>query len=284
MRLSVIIPTLNAEHLIGKLLSSLKRQSSGPLELIVIDSSSDDDTVAVAAGFGARTLTVKRESFSHGGTRNMAAEEAKGDTLVFMTQDAMPADESLLVRLASPMSDPSVAAAFARQIPYSGASLPEKFARSFNYPATSSIKGMEDVAAYGIKTFFFSNVCSAIKKNIFFKVGMFPTTVKLNEDMLISGRLMLAGYKVAYAADAVVYHSHHLSLYRQFRRYYDIGASIRHSPWLSSHTRAEGEGRRFLKEQIRFMAERGAYKLLPYVFLDSLIKYIGFQAGLRTGR
>ncbi len=55
------------------------------------------------------------------------------------------------------------------------------FARSFNYPSAGTIKGIDDLARLGIKTFFFSNVCSAIKKKAFEEVGGFPEKIYYNE-------------------------------------------------------------------------------------------------------
>ena len=81
MKISVIIPTLNAGTSIGKLLSSLGAQDIGTPEITVIDSSSDDDTVDIAKGFGVKTIVIPKSDFNHGKTRNMAAMDARGDKI-----------------------------------------------------------------------------------------------------------------------------------------------------------------------------------------------------------
>ncbi|MDH5768388.1 MAG: glycosyltransferase family 2 protein, partial [Nitrospirota bacterium] len=227
MRISIIIPTLNAGDYIKKLLSMLYTQDRKFAEIIIIDSSSDDNTVDSVKGFGAKTIIIPGYTFNHGKTRNRAAMEAHGDLLVFMTQDALPFDNTFLRKLTAPLQMPDVAATFGRHIPRPEASPLEVFARQFNYPDTGSIKGMDDIKQYGIKTFFFSNVCSAIKKDLFIKAGMFPEGIRANEDMLIAAKLILSGYKVAYVPEAMVIHSHNYSLFRQFRRYYNIGSSLK---------------------------------------------------------
>jgi rhamnosyltransferase len=283
MRISVIIPTLNAGASIGDMLSLLNAQDQPPHEIIVIDSSSADKTVATAKALGAKTSIIPRASFNHGKTRNQGALEASGDILVFMTQDALPIDNGLLSMLSRPLREKDIAATFGRQIPRHDASPLETFTRLFNYPDKGIVKGMEDVQRLGIKTFFISNACSSYRKDIFLQVGMFPEDVKANEDMLISARLITRGYKIAYVAEAKVIHSHNYSLAGQFVRYFRIGSSLRKNRWILNIARPEGEGLRFIKEQIQFVAGRKQYLWIPYIFLESVTKYAGFRIGLIAG-
>jgi rhamnosyltransferase len=283
MRISVIIPTLNAGVYIEKLLSILQAQDITYSEVIIIDSSSRDNTVDIAQGFGAKTVVIPRYTFNHGKTRNIAAVKAKGDILVFMTQDALPLEYTLLRNLTTPLQIPDIASTFGRQVPKSNASPLEVFARQFNYPETGSIKGIDDIKKYGIKTFFFSNVCSAIKKELFLKVGMFPEDVRANEDMLMAAKLILNGYKVAYIPEAKVIHSHNFSLLQQFRRYYNIGSSLKNNSWILKYTLPEDEGIKLVKEQISFVLKRHNYLWIPYIFLESVTKYAGYKIGLIKG-
>ena len=99
MTISVIIPTLNAAQHLQPLLSRLREQSFPPDEILVVDSASTDGTAALAQSLGARVISIPRESFDHGGTRHLAATEARGDLLLFLTQDALPADDSYIRNL-----------------------------------------------------------------------------------------------------------------------------------------------------------------------------------------
>ena len=283
MRISLIIPTLNAGPRIEQLLSRLAAQDKKPLETIIVDSSSDDNTVEIAKGFGARTIVIPRRSFNHGKARNMAAAEAEGDVLVFMTQDALPYDNSLLGNLTAPLKSGVSEAAYGRHIPGPDASPPEIFARRFNYPESPLTKSMDDLPRYGIKTFFFSNVCSAVKRDAFLKVGMFPEDLRTNEDMLLAAKLLLSGHKVAYVPGAAVIHSHACSLFRLFARYYNIGSSLRRNKWILKYARSEGEGLRFIKEEFSFLLQRQQYFWIPYIFLEALMKYAGYRTGLIAG-
>ena len=95
-------------------------------------------------------------------------------------------------------------ASFGRQIPRPDASPTENFTRLFNYPETPMIKGIEDLPRLGIKTFFFSNVCSAIKTKEFKELGGFPENIIMFEDLIFAAKAILKGYKIAYVPEAKV--------------------------------------------------------------------------------
>jgi rhamnosyltransferase len=283
MGISVIIPTLNAGESLEKLLSSLMEQDIAPEQVIVIDSSSEDNTVSRAKRLGAETFVIPRKSFNHGGTRNFAASKSSGDILVFMTQDAMPGDHTLLRVLTAPLRDKDIVATFGRHVPKENATPLERFSRLFNYPEQGFVKEAADIQRFGIKTFFFSNVCSAFKKGPFTAAGMFPEGIRANEDMLITAKLILSGHKVAYVPEAVIIHSHAHSLRGLFRRYYNIGSSLKNNNWVLRYAKPEGEGVKFMKEALVFVMKQRQYRWIPYIFLESATKYAGYRMGLLKG-
>lgn len=283
MKFSIIIPTLNAEKFIAELVLRLRQQTLPPAEIIVIDSSSEDRTVEIAAEMGCRTLVIERKAFDHGGTRNLGAKLSIGDVLVFMTQDALPLDDRFIEKLVEPLADPSdpmIATSFGRQLARNDAVPPEKFARLFNYPDTGVIKSREDLPRLGIKTFFFSDVCSAVRKQEFEAVGGFPEKIIMNEDMILATKLILQGYKVAYVPEAAVWHSHNYNIAQQFKRYFDIGASLSMNRWLLEHARAEGEGIKFVKEQLAWLLRHRHHRWIPHALALTLTKYAGYKLGL----
>jgi len=248
MNISVIIPTHNAGFSLQELISRLASQDLPPNEIIIIDSSSSDNTTDIAKKSGAFVMTIPKESFDHGRTRNTAALKAKGEILVFMTQDALPANPSLLRLLTAPLLQGDIVAACGRHLPKDDASPLEVFARRFNYPEQGSIKGIGDIQKYGIKTFFFSNVCSAYRRGPFIKIG-----------------------------------SHNYSLLNQFRRYYNIGASLRNNSWIFQYARPEGEGLQFIRQQISYVLKQHKYSWVPYIFIEMVTKYAGYRIGLLAG-
>ena len=276
---SVIIPTLNAAPVIGDLLGSLKKQTV-ETECIIIDSASTDDTVSIAREMGAKTIVIRREDFDHGATRSQAAREAKGDTLVFMTQDAYPCDENMIANLIKPLEDAHVIASFARQVPRPDAIPPEQFARSYNYPSQSLVKTKESIPELGVKTFFFSNVCSAVRRDLFNELGGYAGGLIMDEDLLFAANAILQGYGVAYAAEARVFHSHNYSCMGQFKRYFDTGVFFRDNEWLLQYARLNNEGTRLARKELATFAKEGKYRWVFYVFLELLCKFAGFKLGL----
>lgn len=280
IKVSVIIPTRNGGKYLGRLFKTLKEQSVKPGQILVVDSSSNDDTKKICRDSGGELIKIEANEFDHGGTRNLAASRAIGNILVFMTQDALFKENRSLENLINPLENTTIAASYGKQIPKIDANPIEVFARSFNYPSVEVVKGIEDLPRLGIKTFFFSNAFSAIKKRAYEEAGGFPEKTIMDEDMFLAAKLLQKGYKIAYQADAVVYHSHNYSLATQFKRYFDIGVFFNRNRWIRNLTRPEGEGIRYLKEELIFLSASGQKSWIPYAFADTTIRFLGYRVGL----
>ncbi|MBF0458180.1 MAG: glycosyltransferase family 2 protein [Nitrospirae bacterium] len=277
--ISVIIPALNASGTLEGIVKAINGQLCAVREIIVIDSASDDNTAALAGALGCKVIQIAREEFNHGTTRNAAARAALGDVIIFMTQDALPADNRLTQELLVPLSDPRTAASYARQTAAGKASPVERFSREFNYPDVPVLKSLDALTALGIKTFFFSNVCSAVKRDIFIETGGFKSVI-MNEDMVFASQLILSGYKVAYCPGAAVIHSHNYSFTKQFSRNFDIGVSLKEA-CLLKYASPGGEGLRYLKEGAGDFLRERKYSWLIYFILDSCFRYAGYSIGVR---
>lgn len=280
MKVSVIIPTLNCEKTIEDLLKRLKNQTQKADEIIIVDSESNDDTAKIAEKEGAKVIKIKRRDFDHGGTRNFAVENSTGDAIIFLTQDALPYDEYFIENIVAPLKNSDVAAAYGRQIADEKAIPTEKFARLFNYPDKEFIKSKGNINELKIKAFFFSNVCSAIRRKQFEQVGRFPSKTIMNEDMVIASRLILSGYKIVYAPNAKVIHYHNYSPIKQFRRNFDIGVFFSENSLILKYGKAEGEGIKFLKDEIKFLWHSDK-KWIVYAVVDAIFRYSGYQCGLK---
>jgi rhamnosyltransferase len=280
MKVSVIIPTRNGGKNLERLLKALGEQTFRPEQVFVVDSSSDDDTLKICRDYGADLIQIDIKAFDHGGTRNLAATRAIGDVLVFLTQDAVLKDNECLKNLIYPLEDAAVGASYGRQIPKEDANLIERFVRGFNYPSSEVTKGIEDLPDLGIKTFFFSNVCSAIKKMAYEEVGGFPDKTITNEDMFLAAKLLMNGYKIAYQPHAVIYHSHNYSFGSQFKRYFDIGVFFNRNRWIKDVSKSEKEGVRYLKEVLKFLFDDGQWNWIPYVLVDATARFLGYRVGL----
>ena len=223
---------------------------------------------------------IPKAEFDHGGTRKKAAGLSEADIMVFMTQDALPADRHLLRNLTEALyADEQTGAAYARQLPNADCSFVERYTRSFNYPEISSVRTRADLPQYGIKTYFCSNVCAAYKKDIFEKLGGFVDRTIFNEDMIYAGNLIQAGYKIAYAAEARVIHSHNYSCIQQFHRNFDLGVSQAEHPEIFESVKSEGEGIRLVKQTFSYLIAKKKIWLIPGFIMQSGFKYAGYLAG-----
>ena len=94
---SIIIPTLNAEKELPNLLKALHFQRQTIHEIIIIDSASTDRTVDICKSDPSVTLLqILRTEFDHGKTRDLALRHSSGNIVVFLTQDALPANDVFL--------------------------------------------------------------------------------------------------------------------------------------------------------------------------------------------
>ena len=240
---SVIIPTLNAREQIEGLLGALKGQTRAPDEIIVVDSQSEDGTAdAVRAVGGVRVLSVQRSAFDHGGTRDWALRLSVGDFVVFMTQDALPADERCLENLLAPFEDERIAAAGGRQIARPDARPFERLVRASNYPAESRTWDAGDIGRLGVRAFLISDVFAAYRRSAYVAAGGFDHPILTNEDMLMAQKLLQAGHRIAYRGDAAVYHSHRLTLRQEYRRNYIVGRTMKRYEERFAHVSEMGEG------------------------------------------
>ena len=223
---------------------------------------------------------LKKSEFYHGGTRAWAAELSDAEIMVFMTQDAVPADRNLIENLVKALEkEKMIAAAYARQLPNEMCSFAERYTRSFNYPEKSYVRTQRDLSLYGIKTFFCSNVCAAYKKEIYQELGGFVRKTIFNEDMIYAGKLIQMGYGIAYAADAKVIHSHNYSCMQQFHRNFDLGVSQAEHPEIFAGVPSEGEGIKLVKKTINYLIQKRKIWLIPGVILQSGCKYAGYLSG-----
>jgi rhamnosyltransferase len=279
--LAVVVPTLNAAKGWSAFNEGLRRQGLEPQQILIIDSSSTDGTPELARASGYRVIAIARSDFNHGGTRQAAAELVQPvDILVYLTQDAILANEDAIARLVRPFVDPLIGATFGRQLPRIGAGPIESHARSFNYPAESLVRTLATRDALGFKATFCSNSFAAYRTTALSAVEGFPNDVIVSEETVVFARLLLRGWKTAYVADAMVHHSHHYPYKEEFRRYFDVGVLHAREPWLlEEFGKVDGEGVRFFVSQLNYLWPRHAY-LIP----DSVIRLFTRYAGYRVGR
>ena len=280
LKIDVIIPTYRPGKEFRSLLMRLTKQSFGISRLIVMNTEEEFWEKSWEEEFPVLEVHhLTKEEFDHGGTRRAASKLSDGDIMVFMTQDALPKDRSLIENLVRALSGEKVGAAYARQLPAPDCRFLERYTRSFNYPEEASVKTAADLPKLGIKTYFCSNTCAAYKKKVYEEMGGFLERAIFNEDMIMAGRMIQAGYGIAYAADARVIHSHNDSVAMQFHRNFDLGVSQADHPEIFDGVPSEGEGIRLVKKTLGYVCRKGRFWLIPVLVVQSGAKYAGYLLG-----
>jgi rhamnosyltransferase len=285
-QVAVIIPTCNAAAGWPALVNGLRQQDLQPNQVLIVDSSSTDDTRELASAEGYEVVRIERRDFSHGGTRQMALQYVpSAEIVLYLTQDAIPADATAFRNLLRVFDDPAsgncIGAAFGRQLPRPEAGPIEAHARLFNYPTESSVRDLASRETLGIKATFLSNSFSAYRRAALVAVGGFPADVIMAEDALVAARMLMAGWKTAYCADARVFHSHPYTLRQEFSRYFDTGVYHARESWLiENFGAAGGEGMRFLRSEFAYLFPRHL-ALLPLAAMRTLAKAAGYHLGRR---
>jgi len=178
------------------------------------------------------------------------------------------------------LEDERIGAAFGRQIPHRDATPFARHLRAFNYPAASYTRSAQDCGRYGMKTFFCSNSFAAYKRKALEQIGWFKPGLLMGEDMHACAKMLLDGFQIAYAAEAVVYHSHNYSVQQEFKRYFDLGAFFNKERWiLDRYGTANSEGVRFVRSEIAFLVNNGFARYVPESLARSAAKWWGFQLG-----
>lgn len=280
-RIALILLTYNAAKDIPNLLPALKKQTLQPDATLVIDSSSSDKTLELLANYPANIHVIPSSEFDHGGTRKLATQLVDADIYLYLTQDAYPADEHAFQKIVDQLnSDRNIGCAYGRQLPKEDATPLSTHLRLFNYPETSYVRSISDSPKYGIKTCFNSDSFAAYRKDTLTKAGNFPNHIMTAEDMYVAAKMQIQGYKVAYVAEACVYHSHNLSLQQEFHRYFSIGVFHRKEKWIIDNFKsATGEGKRFVISELRHLIRTKKWHWIPRALLSTLTKFTAYKLG-----
>jgi rhamnosyltransferase len=279
LSIGVVVPTLNAAkdwpNFAPTLLESIPAD-----RVLIVDSSSIDGTADLARAASLRVRTIARAEFDHGGTRQLTVELLSDvDIIVFLTQDAVLEGPNSIRTLLEPFNDPTVAATFGRQLPREGATAIETHARLFNYPTQSSVRTLASRDHLGFRAIFISNSFAAYRRKALMAVGGFPRNVIFGEDTITAARLLLSDWKVAYVAEARVYHSHRYSWAQDFKRYFDIGALHARESWLQKEFGGTGsEGGRFVRSELNYLWPR-YWWLIPSALIRTALKLAGYRLG-----
>ena len=285
--ISVVIPVLNGGADLVRCLDAIGRQVVDEgVEIVVVDSGSQDGSVEAARAHGARVHEIPLSEFGHGRTRNLGAELAHGETLVFTSQDAVAAGETWLASLVRSLAGKEgVAGAYGRQLPHEEATPPERYFLDFLYGPEPRVQRLDAGTEPDFEQTLFSNVNSAIRRAVW-REFPFADDLIMSEDQEWSRRVLRAGYELVYEPEAAVHHSHRYSVADAFRRFFDSGVSAERS--YAADNAAGGAlrraGARYARGEVEWLWGTGQRRWLPYAAVYELAKFTGMQLGRRHRR
>lgn len=281
MNIDIICPLYNAENDIENLHKSLKKQKYVEInEIKYILTESKDNTEEKLKELNIEYKKIKKEDFSHSLTREKVAFESKADILVFITQDVIIEREDWLYNLTKDIENGTVDACYSRQLCNNNTI--EKYTRECNYPAESKIVSKEDIKKLGLKTFFFSDASSAIKRETFVKLNGYDNkNLVISEDMYIAYKLITNGYRIKYCADSEVIHSHVFTLKQYYDRYKDTGKFFKENSYLNNYkvNQAGGSMAKYILK--RAIQDKNWSVLVKYI-PNMAARFIGMQVGKIT--
>lgn len=251
---SVLIPVKSPGESIRATLEAVYAQEAPfAFEVAIVDSGSSEAELEVMRSFPVRLSRIAPSEFRHGRTRNLLARDAKGEVVVFLTQDAEPADFSWLATLVAPLDDPRVAGVYSRQVPRADANPMMRFFLEETYgPRAGRRRIQNSEFRTQIRDIFFSNVGSAIRREVWERIP-FREDVVMSEDQYWAAAALGIGCELVYEPAARVLHSHNYSLATAFRRNVLSGASLRGLIG-DTQVRIASGGLRYLGREIGYLS------------------------------
>lgn len=241
IKATVFIPTWFGEKYLDEVLGSVFSQKVPfKFEVLIYDTSSKDRTPDIIKKYAKkhtnlRHKTITKDEFGHGKTRNAAAHDAKGEIVVYISQDVTPAHDKWLYEMVKPFElNSKIVGVMGKQDPrpHCFPLLKSEIRAVFNgfgpdfgttvFYKDNFVKNQGDYDAIS----FYSDVNSAARRS--FLTGELPyQDVPYAEDQLFGRDLIDAGYMKAYAPRGNVIHSNDMTLREYKHRMFDETIGLR---------------------------------------------------------
>lgn len=200
MKASIVIRTYNEARHLPDLLKGIRSQVAPGVdsEIILVDSGSTDATLEIARRFECRIENIRKEDFSFGRSLNIGCAASSADVLVFVSGHCIPANDSWLARIVTPLADGRAALVYGRQVGNGSSRFSECRIFEKYFPTVSQIPQ---------EGFFCNNANSAMLQSVW-QQNPFDERLTGLEDMYLAKELTGKGLAIGYVADAIVYHLH----------------------------------------------------------------------------
>lgn len=280
LKVDIVCPLNQADSYIDAFIANLQKQKNVEYGNVIFAITESGDTATVkekitAAGY--RFFSVTQEEFSHSLTREKALFEfCTSEIVIMISQDVILFDDEAIYNLASCINK-DVVYAYGKQI--CRKKTIEYYVRQKNYGKETFIVSAEDIPKLQLKAFFASDAFSAYHRPTFVALnGYDHVHMMMSEDMYYAKKVIDAGLKKGYVAEAVVEHSHKYTLKKLYRRYYETGK------WFAAHPEFDGYKTTDTGLKLAFYVLGQALKHfnVPVLFRwlpDMAARYLGMKKG-----
>ncbi|QZY47743.1 glycosyltransferase family 2 protein [Mycolicibacterium austroafricanum] len=197
-QVSAVIRAYNEGRHIGRLLKGLEEQTVKLDEVILVDSGSTDDTVAIAEAAGCTIVRIGKDEFSFGRALNLGCAAARGDVLLFASAHVYPVYDTYVEHIVSAFDREGVAIAYGRQVGDERTKFSESRVMLKWFPT-------DNIWDQGHP--FSNNANAAVLKSVW-EDSPYDESLTGLEDLDFAQKAIDKGHRIAYVADAPVVHVH----------------------------------------------------------------------------
>ncbi len=235
LRVSIIIPVWNAWETLSECLTSLTRVNLQPLEILLVDNQSTDESLVLLQNFShkfqdgfVRVLSEKKRGATS--ARNCGIRASQGDIVAFTDADCI-VDANWIEQILSPFHDQEVGAVAGKVVPTPSTTLVEQFSGLYTLRSSDDKRIYREWSPWegGFPTANF-----AVRRQLLEQVGGFSEEVEIyGEDYDLCARLYKQGSAIVYTPHAIVSHVPRKTVTGMMRQAFGFGKS--HSFLLRRH-------------------------------------------------
>ncbi len=296
-KVDVIIPVCHADKKLFKLLEGLAGQTVLPENVVLLnvetgwkEDSCEGLQKQIYKYFGKQKLfhhrlplkleivPVKEKKYDEGATRNEGAARTNSPFLLFMKQNAVPADSKMIEELLWSMES-GAGVSFARHVTGPAANVLKTYTYLYYFPSKSYVRTKEDIDTYGIRTYRISNACAMYRRDVFEAQGGFADKIIAGEGNLFGAGLLFNGGRIAYCAEAKVYYSENSNWMYQLRRKFDEGVAHAENLRVFKNGSMEKVSLKYAKGVISYLINQKYYMEVVDFAGENLFKWTGYMLG-----
>ncbi len=208
---TIVIRAYNEEKHITRLLSGIMEQTVKDVQIILVDSGSQDGTLAAAARFPVEVVHIQPQDFTFGRSLNMGIAQAKSETIVMASAHVYPVYPDWLEKLMDPFKDGQVGLVYGKQ----------RGAASSKYSEHQVFRSWYPDQSVARQTHPFCNNANAAIRRSLWERHPYDELLTGLEDLAWARWLLTQGLNLAYSSEAEIVHVHHETwrgIYNRYRR------------------------------------------------------------------